>query len=527
MKSILKKTAIAAALMIAVLPVAARASSAPLEVFRGELLQYVQDLRSVPAPVMMRINEEELSLDEAEASIRELNDAELMTLQESMSRVPFWRELPAALASLGSQERPSPRQIADQLGGSMAQQDAVRAQLMALVAAMRAIPEEMVGNGYGDRVDRIEQAIVSASDSELTVLGNELRTRMPELKGRLEGRHIGSTSVGGGIQSLAECGSTFPGSILCEIENVFAQIAAIPAAVANFANDAIDTIQNGLESLFSTLQEALPTAQQIVSSTGLDDPNWWSNMGSTIANIAATAPLCPAAGTNIPGIGEVGDLRATITCKRGVEWVSSALYDLAPDDIWGVSLKTPFAFLYYPVNYLCGCYEDASDNAFDVAQAEHRTLVDERLNTTVSSRSTQISVDNANTGISLLDDDVAAVETKLDLIETKTDNILINSGNASEFLERFRDQTLRLRIEADLFRDGNTKIVLFQMPESVGGYLELARSIVEETVSRRTAGGASMRTALASISDGDRAYDNGDYKGAYDHYRRAYREATR
>lgn len=529
MKIIRFKPFLAGLLVAAIaLPAAAQTALEPNEAFRGELLQYVRDLRTVPSPMMTRINEENLSLDEAEASIQRLTAEELMTLQESMSRVPFWRELPAALrVAAADTETGSPRDVAMQLGIAGGQHEAVRAQLRSLVSAMRAIPAPLAGDGYTERVDRIEAAINGASDEEITQLSVGLRERLPALQSRLESRTLSATASDRTVGALANCGSTFPGSVLCEIENVFNQIAAIPAVVSQFAEDAISTIENGIKSLFSTLQEALPTAQQIISSTGLDDPDWWSDMGSTIANVAATAPLCPAPGTNIPGIGTVGDIRATVTCRRGVEWVSSALYDLAPDDIWGLSLKTPFAFLYYPINYLCECYQGASDDAFDVAQAEHRDLVEERLNVTVSSRSSQISINNANTATASLDDDVAAVETKLDLIETKTDNILINAGDMSDFLVEFRDQALRLRIEADLFREANTKIVLFQMPERVGGHLELARGIVDETIARRASNGGNMNSASRWLSDGDAAYASGKFKTAYDMYRKAYREATR
>lgn len=519
---------LALSIVLTVVPLTASAATAdPIESFRTELLQYIQELRSVPAPMLAGMTDQGMSLDEAEASIRSLSAEELMTLQESMSRVPFWRELPSALIQTGNARPSDPRELAEQIGASGTQYAAVRTQLQSMIAAMRAVPAELAGDGYAERVDRIASAIEGASNEELLVLSNGIRERLPLLEERLSGRSINSSSNTRTIAPLAACGTTFPDSVLCEIENVFNQIAAIPATVEGFAQITITQIRTGLTSLFSTLREALPNAEEIVARTGLTDPNWWVDLGPTLANVAATAPLCPAPGTNIPGIGVVGDIRATVTCRRGVEWVSSALYDLAPDDMWGVSLKTPFAFLYYPVNYLCECYQEASDGAFDTAQQEHRELVEERLNVKVSSRSTQLSVDQANSATASLDDDVAALETKLDLIETKTDNILINSGNMSDFLAEFSAQALRLRIEADLFREGNTKIVLFQMPERVGGHLETARAIVDETISRRSAAGTNVNSARKWLADGDKAAAGGSYKSAYDLYRRAYREATR
>jgi hypothetical protein len=222
----------------------------------------------------------------------------------------------------------------------------------------------------------------------------------------------------------------------------------------------------------------------------------------------------------------MGDLRATYECKRGLEWITRGIHDLAPDDIWGVNVKLVTGTLYYPVNYICLCYEQASSLAEDRADGEHDDLQRARLDTAVSTRASQTNVNGAAAQVSDLDGDVAAVEAKLDALEGQADDLAEQQTVTSAFLLEFQDLMLRLRIEADLYREGNDRISLFQLPKDVGGFLDMVRAIVAAAIDKREEAGADVRLALTELQKADEEQTRRAYKSAYTSYRKAYRAAV-
>ena len=63
---------------------------------------------------------------------------------------------------------------------------------------------------------------------------------------------------------------------------------------------------------------------------------------------------------------------------------------------------------------------------------------------------------------------------------------------------------------------------LFELPSSLGGYLEVSRSIVADIIARMTAAGQNVSTAAAALSQGDTQFNSRNYKGAYKQYQKAY-----
>ena len=85
--------------------------------------------------------------------------------------------------------------------------------------------------------------------------------------------------------------------------------------------------------------------------------------------------------------------------------------------------------------------------------------------------------------------------------------------------------SLRLLVETDLAQaDNSTPLAIFETPDTKGGYLELVRSIVAQTIANLAASaGAQANSALAQ---GDAYKAAGNYKAAYASYRKAYKAAA-
>jgi hypothetical protein len=83
-----------------------------------------------------------------------------------------------------------------------------------------------------------------------------------------------------------------------------------------------------------------------------------------------------------------------------------------------------------------------------------------------------------------------------------------------------------MHIEEDLSQPGAHPVALFEVPESNGGFLNLTRSIVADTIAKMRATGQGVGNAQAFLAAGDAAKAANDYKGAYTNYGKAYRAAA-
>ncbi len=102
-------------------------------------------------------------------------------------------------------------------------------------------------------------------------------------------------------------------------------------------------------------------------------------------------------------------------------------------------------------------------------------------------------------------------------------------GKADTEITKLADfQTLQLRmvIEANLTRNGSGTgpMGLFQLPAANGGYLEVAKAIVVETITRETAVGHGNPKAAVDFATADQAFAKGQWKTAYNYYSKAYQD---
>lgn len=92
--------------------------------------------------------------------------------------------------------------------------------------------------------------------------------------------------------------------------------------------------------------------------------------------------------------------------------------------------------------------------------------------------------------------------------------------------------TLRIAIENNLLMEEDSRISLFQLPESEGGLLDAStgvsvRDIVRDTIDMNVAAGYDVRNAEDEWEAAEIHLGNGEYKSAYARYRLAYRAAVR
>ena len=133
------------------------------------------------------------------------------------------------------------------------------------------------------------------------------------------------------------------------------------------------------------------------------------------------------------------------------------------------------------------------------------------INNATTNTATIVANDNTNTSTIITNDN------------TNTATIITNA-NANK--NELRDLILRSQIEADLAMvDGAAVAALYEVPNAQGGYLDLVMTIVTETIANVQAAGAGVGNAPAILIDANAVKAAGDFKKAYELYRRAYKAA--
>ncbi len=539
------------------------------EALRAELRAYVADLRELPVALLEAFHgADPVSFDMAERGIELLTTEDLVVLHKALEQVPFWRSLPGILAtSLPSEEYFSPLELAATLDSRLADfsgPEGFRDDLLSLIDRLGQtrykVPAKSRAAIAIGRADDIKATVARLDDQQLMVLRQGLSAKLPEWREALErSRQLQRRRQQGGDKDLSDlincplattstCDDDFPDGVICELGNVIDEIVNLPCDVLDLAEEALDFIGDLLVDLFGLLQDAIPDADEVVelmsAALGVDltAADWIVDYFSTVPPVAVPCPIDLEANPlepwdDISLIGTMTTFDAQFVCQRNLQFINAMLADLVPDDSWFLALNLVFKILEWPIEYLCLCYEAAAEIQFDDDQAAHRTLVETNLDVTVSSRASQTSVDTLQadaddvgsdvdtlgSSVADLDADVAGVDDQVAVIDAKLDLALADSDSLSELLLDFEDLALQLRIEADLVRDGDQRVSLFQLPVLTGGYLETVQEILEAAIEQRWLAGRDVSTAADLFRQGNRLYSEQSYKKAYTEYRKAYR----
>jgi hypothetical protein len=135
------------------------------------------------------------------------------------------------------------------------------------------------------------------------------------------------------------------------------------------------------------------------------------------------------------------------------------------------------------------------------------------LNTNLTNaKNTIIANDNTNT-TNIVNNDNANKTT------------IVNNDNANTLA--LNDLILRSQIEADLAAEpGAVKVAWYMTPTANGGKLDLVQSIVTLTLANIQAAGGSIGNAQSFLTQANADKAAGNFKSAYDNYRKAYKAAA-
>ncbi len=146
------------------------------------------------------------------------------------------------------------------------------------------------------------------------------------------------------------------------------------------------------------------------------------------------------------------------------------------------------------------------------------------LNTNLTNaQNTIVANDNTNT-TNIVNNDNANKNTIVANDNTNATNIL-NNGNANT--TALNDLVLRSQIEADLATESNgVKVAWYMTPTANGGKLDLVKQIVTLTLANMVAAGGSIGNAQSFLTQANADKVAGNFKSAYDNYRKAYKAAA-
>jgi hypothetical protein len=382
--------------------------------------------------------------------------------------------------------------------------------MIAMMDMLKAVPPELVPADYHQRINSINQAINNLSTPELMELQRDVQARIPEWSAQLEGK--GPMKIG----AMNHCGDTWSlEKIKCEINHVFSDLSNIPTTIANFANNAVTAIKDGLLNFLKQLSAVLPTKEAFQA--------FMSDATGILSQVPDYIRIpCLPDGFPILAMGNTGELVAAQKWERFIAFPANVIEEATPDDVWSGNLKAVVAVINFIPQHILRCLQNSYQENYKQAQLEHRDLVEERLDVTATSRASATNVQAAQDKTDDVTSDVAAAEAKLDALGAQAGNVQNILIDLRTLLENFQTLSVRMRIEVDLLRQANRKISLFQLPESFGGHLEMARAIVLETLQKRAAAGVDIKKAMDDYNAGVADMGKGNYKSAYTSFRKAY-----
>ena len=263
-----------------------------------------------------------------------------------------------------------------------------------------------------------------------------------------------------------------------------------------------------------------------------------------------------------------GITQTDVEIAADVALAADVVLEAVPDDVLSVVVRVVAVAIWAVPHGVLRGFEHQFDIASACDDADHQALVQQNLDVAVSTRATQSSLNSLtnnfnsfNTSFNALDTlinnrlDVAvstrATQTSLNAfnnqfntfhnefttnaatVNTKLDSISSSVSTANQTLDALTitvgDQgklELRLRIEEDLASAGNHPIALFEVPASGGGYLNLTRDIVADTIAKMQAAGQGVANAQSFLAAGDAAAAAHAFREAYADYGKAYRAAA-
>jgi hypothetical protein len=202
---------------------------------------------------------------------------------------------------------------------------------------------------------------------------------------------------------------------------------------------------------------------------------------------------------------------------EGVELTAEAFFDLqdkCSGNTFEDGVNTSLSTITSTTNSINTTVGDIKTTVNQTASniTDIQNQLNDKLDVKVSSRSTQTSVNTVQGSVN-------TALTNIAIVNGKVDDLLVK-------LQSLRDLEIRLQIEQNLSQP-NEPIGIFSLPQAQGGYLELVRTIVLDTMAKVIASGEGTSNADTFVAKADADRAAGKFKSAYDGYRKAYRAAVK
>lgn len=220
---------------------------------------------------------------------------------------------------------------------------------------------------------------------------------------------------------------------------------------------------------------------------------------------------------------------------KGVALALMGIMEGFPTDALTIAARVAPIVAYIAAEAAVLVLEGLNEVESECEDAKFQDDTTTKLNSLQTSVAAIIPNDNQNKAdiLSELNKNTTLITTKIGDSATAimaNDNLnkaqIITNDNQNK--NELRDLILRSQIEADLAQaDGSAPVALYATPTAQGGYLDLVRAIVAQTITRILAAGGSVGLAQTLFSRADAYKTAGDFKTAYDQYRKAYRAAAK
>lgn len=169
--------------------------------------------------------------------------------------------------------------------------------------------------------------------------------------------------------------------------------------------------------------------------------------------------------------------------------------------------------------------DDCEGDAFEAAiQSQVATSTTTITSAVTNAQTTIVNNDNANAATIVNNDNTNTAS----IIANDNSNRAMIIANDNANATALRDLLLRTQIEADLAEaDSATPVAWYLTPTGNGGHLNLVRTIVTQTLASILAAGGSIGNAQSFLDRANADKAAGNFKSAYDNYRKAYKAAAK
>jgi hypothetical protein len=317
-----------------------------------------------------------------------------------------------------------------------------------------------------------------------------------------------------------------------KLKNMFSdevrkRLNGLPAKPGRQKNNNVSLRVSGTDNQMAAL---------IFNRSGKFNFNTYSQRLSAFAKTSAVLMVMPGIDPKTCDPGPGTPLGITdLYIAKGVALGLQAVMEAFPTDgITIVAREIPLA-AYYAAEAAALVLEGLNAVEAECEDAKFQDNTIAKLNSLQSSVSLIIPNDNTNrdTILHKLDENTTIITDKIG----DTGTLIINNDNKNRVeiidndnknRDELRDLILRTQIEADLSQpDGSSPIALYELPGAQGGYLELVKTIVTQTIARIQAANGTTGTATSFLNAANAFKNAGNFKAAYDNYRKAYRAASR